>query len=133
MSEITFFHGAGSSFEDGVPWKLPTLKLVPPVYDYNNLEYEETEVGRSCWDCDCLLSNFSKVLFDIYIKSKDDNHPHFTFCSLLYNQNFSHFLFKHFGTEKQSEREQQTHIFYLYAFNKHFLLFKKTKKQFYCG
>lgn len=77
MSEFTFFHGVGNIFEDGIPWKLPTLKLLPPLYDYSNLGYEETEVAKNYWDCDCLLSNFSKVLFDVYIKSKDYNYPHF--------------------------------------------------------
>lgn len=49
MSEITFFHEDGCFFEDGIPWKLPTLELLPPVYGYN-LEYEETEAGRNCWE-----------------------------------------------------------------------------------
>lgn len=97
-----FFHAVGNFFEEGIPWKLPTLKLLPPVYDYSDLQYEETEVRRNYWDCHCLLSNFSKVLFDVYIKSKDDN-PHHIFCSLLYKQAFSHPLFKHFWHWKETK------------------------------
>lgn len=91
MSEITFFHGAGCFFEDGIPWKLPTLELLSPVYGYN-LEYEETEAGRNCWEL-WLLSNFSKVAFDSYIKSKDDNHPHFIFLFITVQSRFFSFSF----------------------------------------
>lgn len=106
---LPFFHGVGNIFEDDIPWKLTTLKLLPPVYDYSDLEYEEVEAGRNYWDCDCLLSNFSKVLFDTYIKSKDDNHPDFFFVYYCITKLLLIFFLSIFGTEKkQSQREQQT-------------------------
>lgn len=55
------------------------------------------------------------------------------FCSLLYNQDFSHFLFKHFlalkNKVKGSSKHTSSHIFYLYAFSRNFLL-KKLKSNY---